>query len=185
MQDSFRQRLVGAIVLICLSVILWPVVFSDKNNPAIDRSSHISPMPEFEKFTVKASPAPQYVPIKRYEPEQEEHSTENSPETINKAIQPEVSRIVEQQAQSSVQGLPVYWALQVASFSQKDKADKLKQQLIALGHKVELRTVHRAGNTVIRVYIGPKLDKNSLESIQQEIDKQFAVKSILLRFTPQ
>lgn len=183
MQDSFRQRLVGAIVLICLSAILWPVVFSEKNNPAIDRTSHIPPIPEFEKFSVKAPPAPQYVPIKRYQPQ----------ETIDPDISEKTDQVAEVlveksehvQSPSSNQGLPVYWALQVASFSQKDKAEKLKQQLIAQGHKVELRTVQSAGNTVVRVYIGPKLEKNTLEKIQQDIDKQFAVKSILLKFTPQ
>ncbi len=58
MNDGFKQRLVGAIVLLSVALILWPVVFSD-SRPDIDQVSQIPPTPAFKKYTVPELVRPQ------------------------------------------------------------------------------------------------------------------------------
>ena len=77
----------------------------------------------------------------------------------------------------------MYWALQVASFRDSDKAKQLKAELIKQGYKVDTRKVQASSGQTIRVYVGPKLDKALLEKDQAKIDSSFKVKSMLVRFS--
>jgi DedD protein len=207
MQGGTRQRLVGALVLVCLSAIIWPILFSEDINPSIDRTSHIPPAPAFQKYSVAAPEKPSDMPaVKHYQAESfmvEPELQDDQASTIKPSVQPSLSKskgtpktadelnpkesttaltITEKPSLNS-DGLPVYWALQLASFRQKSKADNLQKSLLAKGYKVYTRTVQANGATMIRVYVGPKLDKSILLKVQKSIDEQFSVKSMLVRFS--
>ena len=203
MQANIRQRLVGAFVLICLSAILWPVLFSTDINPQLDRTSRIPPAPQFEKFSAESPEKPVKISeVVTYQPDdvadqqplsqiQKQADTvpnqQNAP-AVNKAapVKP-IKKLADKKIQKpeiTEQGLPNYWALQLGSFSQKLKASQLKQALLAKGYKVDTRTVNTANGKMIRVYVGPKLDKSILQRAKPTIDKEFNVQSMLVRFTP-
>ena len=198
MQDGFRQRLVGAVVLICLSLILWPLLFSNEGGISVSRTSQISPAPNFKKFTVAAPSKPVEMPeVKSYKAD-EFTGVSGPPSQLDRVPSSEtkLQESKKQKSKNSVQvspekpalnsdGLPVFWALQVASFSQKEKADSLKTSLLAKGYKVDMRHAKASTGDVIRVFIGPKVDRSSLVKIQKKVDKEFNVKSMLVRFTPQ
>ncbi len=59
MNDILKQRLVGALVLIALGVVFWPVLFVESERGSLDRQSQIEPMPALEDVTI---PAPQPLP---------------------------------------------------------------------------------------------------------------------------
>lgn len=63
MNDILKQRLVGALVLIALGVIFWPVLFVEGERGSLDRATQLEPMPALEDVTI---PAPQ--PIDGVEP---------------------------------------------------------------------------------------------------------------------
>ncbi|MEE4193127.1 MAG: SPOR domain-containing protein [Halieaceae bacterium] len=63
MNDILKQRLVGALVLIALGVIFWPVLFVEGERGSLDRETQLEPMPALEDVTI---PAPQ--PIDGVEP---------------------------------------------------------------------------------------------------------------------
>ncbi|WP_019529881.1 SPOR domain-containing protein [Dasania marina] len=191
MQSGVRQRLVGAFVLICVAAILWPVLFSKSVNPVLDRRSQIPAIPAFEKYEIKKPVKPVNVSeVMRYQPEAADDSLEPEPAKAESKSSPEpqpaantVNNLPQKPAFSE-QGLPVYWTLQLASFSQQEKADKLKQALLAKGYKVDMQTVKTSKGDRVRVYVGPKLDKSVLEKIKPAIDKEFKVKSLLVQFSP-
>ncbi|MCR8921724.1 SPOR domain-containing protein [Dasania sp. GY-MA-18] len=193
MQSGVRQRLVGAFVLICLAAILWPVLFSKNVNPVLDRRSQIPPIPAFEKYEIKEPVKPVNVSeVMHYQAESADDNLKPSSKALAEqsktpaAAQPDASadKSLPQKPSFTEQGLPVYWALQLASFSQQDKADRLKQALLAKGYKVDMQTVKTAKGERIRVYVGPKLDKSVLEKIKPAIDKEFKVQSLLVQFSP-
>ncbi|MGK0442192.1 MAG: DedD protein [Pseudohongiellaceae bacterium] len=195
MQANIRQRMVGAFVLICLSAIFWPVLFSGEINPSIDRSTRIPVAPKFEKFTVQKPQKPINIEdIVKYQPEEVDSAKVASSQTVQSpAAAKAVSRdkkAIKKQAENiqkptfTEQGLPVYWALQLGSFSQKVKAEALKHALLAKGYKVDTRSVKTASGNSIRVYVGPKLDKSILLRAKGVIDKEFKVQSMLVRFSP-
>lgn len=199
MNEGLKQRVVGAIVLVCLGLILWPVLFSESNGPALSRQSQIPPAPEFQKYQIVAAKQPANLkPVSDYTPQPEE-----ALEQISKSASPSAEAAVKSTSVNNTQptstikpvpaatnetlhtdqGLPVYWALQVGSFRDKQKAESLKSKLIKQGYKVDTRTVRTSSGESVRVYVGPKLDKRLLKKDQAKIDSKFKVKSMLVRFS--
>ena len=81
-------------------------------------------------------------------------------------------------------GIPIAWILQVASVSSSQKAEQLRKQLLELGHKAYTKTIQRGDNTLIRVYIGPKFERDKLHEAKEAIDREFRVNSIVARYVP-
>ena len=202
MNESLKQRLVGAVVLVCFGLILWPVLFSESSDTAMSRQSQIPPAPEFEKY--RAVPAKQPAnlkPVSAYKP-QPEQALEQIAKTAGPAAgslsKPVLAKVASKPmlaksdkpslkvagaTELNEQGLPVYWALQVASFLDQEKAQRLRSELIKLGYKVDSRKIRTSSGESIRVYVGPKLDKALLIKEQAKIDSRFDVKSIVVRFS--
>jgi DedD protein len=84
----------------------------------------------------------------------------------------------------NAQGLPDAWVVQVGSFSTKEAANKLRDDLQQDGYKAYVRVVPIGGANISRVYIGPKLDKTQAFSIKMQIDKRLKVNSIVTHFQP-
>ena len=175
MNDGFKQRLVGAIVLLLLALILWPVVFSDPR-PDIDKISQIPVTPTFKKYAVAAPVRPKAIaPISR--PVEQNILAESdqamTAQSAGKSAPPPVI---------DASGLPEAWVLQVASFSLKKNANELKNQLQAKGYKAFTRTVGSGGSLSTRVYIGPRFRKDAFNADKVNIEKEFSVKSLVVRF---
>lgn len=80
--------------------------------------------------------------------------------------------------------IPIAWVLQVASFSHRDKADKLREALIKMGYKADTRVIRSGSAKMVRVGVGPKFNKQSLVEAKTVIDKRFRVKSLIVRYVP-
>ena len=182
MNDGLKQRLVGAVVLLSLALILWPVIFSDPNGPALDRRSQIPPMPAFEKYSV-----PEPVRVQDVEPISRPSMAEQTP-----VIDKPVAKSFEQKSvikpkpkprpKLDKKGLPEAWVLQVASFTQQKNADELTLQLQKKGHKAFARSITTKEGKSTRVYIGPRMTKNAFDKDKKTIDKAYSVTSMVLRF---
>ena len=193
MNDGFKQRLVGAIVLICGALILWPVLFSDTTAPVVDQHTQIPPMPEFKKYEVPEPSRPENVipvadaPVEQEPPVDQAPVSDRAPAQQGRASSADKKAVKAPPKASSTpvldkHGLPQGWSLQVASFSQAGNADELKAKLLKLGYKAYTRTVVTKGGDVVRVYVGPKLSKRAFERDRLAIDKKFGVKSIVVKF---
>lgn len=182
MQQGVRQRLVGAIVLICLALIIWPIIFSGYDDHIVDETSQIPSAPDFETFEVAAPSIPGSMPPKvHYQLEEEPADMAQADTDHETPVTPEVAAPAKA---LSDEGLPYYWVLQLASFQDKDKANAFKDKLIASGYSADIKSVEQGAKTLYRVFIGPKFQKSTLQSIQKEVDKAFSVKSLLLRVAP-
>lgn len=173
MNNRFMQRLVGAIVLVCLALILWPVVFSGPGNKALDKQSQIPPRPVFDEYTV-----PEPDRVVGVEP------VATTPATIPAAVpkQPTVEPESFPEPGLDDRQLPIAWVLQVASFSQQSNAKELMQTLQKSGYKAFTRDVGSKEDRSTRVYIGPSLNKATLDRDRQDIDKAYKVSSMIVRF---
>ena len=81
-------------------------------------------------------------------------------------------------------GIPIAWILQVASVSSKENADELRLGLVNMGYKAYIKKIKTGTSVLLRVYVGPKVERARLEAIQSEIDSQFNVKSMVRRYIP-
>lgn len=177
MNDGFRQRLVGAIVIGCVLLVLWPVLFSDATGPAVDRRTQIPPAPAFERFEV---PTPQPAPA--LDPAPTPATVVEEPAVVE--TQPVAEAAPVPAPSLDEKGLPVSWVLQVASFSSRQNADDLTQALQKKGYKAFNRQIRTGGQEATRVYVGPKISKAAALKEKANIDKAFKLDSMVVQYEP-
>jgi DedD protein len=172
MNDGFKQRLVGAVVLSCLALILWPLVFSSSGQPGVDQRTQIPVRPKVEKYVVaKPSRPTMPAPIAK-SVEQVKKVSQQSQVSSNKREQPILND----------SGLPQSWSLQLGSFSEQKNADELKQALQKKGYKAYTRSVKTTEGKATRVYIGPRLTKSNFDKDKAAIEKAFKLSTIVVHF---
>ena len=98
--------------------------------------------------------------------------------------EPEQQASALERAEFDDQGLPVSWELQIATFSDAERAEEISQLLRDKGHKAYVSPIILDDQRLFRVMIGPKLQKQRLIEIQPAINDYFSVESFIVRFTP-
>ena len=157
MNDGFKQRLVGAVVLVSLLLILWPVVFSDGINPQLDTRTQIPPTPSFEKRIVPEPTRPANIPaiVKPIAgPADKSPIVDDVTKSAKDAAQAPVD--VDDSPSLDKQRLPIAWVLQVASFEKASNANELKERLLKQGHKAFTQSIETKNGSSTRVLVGPR-----------------------------
>ncbi len=201
MRYTLKHRLIGAAVLAAVAVLLLPSFFKEKKDYQVNTKSQIPAPPNLvaEEFkppqpvpNIEPAPAPEtmFVP------------TEAAPEQVVASVssisagQSSVPAIAAKSTAASVhsasvpamplnaQGLPDAWVVQVGSFTTKEAAHKLRDDLQEDGQKAYVRTTTSGSGSISRVYIGPKLDRAQAQAIKEQMDKRLKVKSMVMRFQP-
>ena len=212
MNDILKQRLVGALILVALGVVFWPIIFVQPEGEKTAEMRSIPPPPGVsmdpieapDEVGLRASPeltavddslvveVPQTIDIAGDEAD-EEASMPSPAQTENAVEVPPPSTISDthetrteapEQLVMDSDGVPVAWTLQVATLSSADKANTLRQRLLELNHKAYVSQVRRDGKTLYRVCIGPKFERVQLESLQANINAKFGVTSLVARYIP-
>lgn len=207
MNDILKQRLVGALILLALGVVFWPIIFVEPEErqareqqripapPAIDTSPIEAPSAEglraSPEWAVEDMGAAQDIDI--YATAPAEVTDTDEPAVEPGAVEAEGISTVEtrgtrdeapEQPTLDEQGLPVAWILQVASVSSAGKADELRNRLLAMDEKAYVKKLERGQKNLYRVYIGPNIERAQLERIQADIDQRFGVRSLIVRYAP-
>ena len=190
-----KQRFVGFVVLVAIAVIFWPVVFITPENaddfqlpalemppkPTIEVSERREPtlnkvdQAELPKVPKRQPPISQPVDIVSPSPNMVLIGADDEPDQQWSALE---------RAEFDDQGLPVSWELQIATFSNVERAGKISQLLRDKGHKAYVSPIILDDQRLFRVMIGPKLQKQRLIEIQPAINDYFSVESFIVRFTP-
>jgi DedD protein len=173
LDDGLKQRLVGALVLLALAVIFLPVLFDRDPMAPVERASQIPPAPEVITVTI--------------DPPQELDPPETAPEPETMYVPEEANEVSEapEPPGLAADGTPKAWVLQVASFREKDLAENLRTKLAQLNYEAYTRVVAYKNGMVHRVYVGPKLDKNSLLQQKGTIERDLGLQTLVLPFTPE
>ena len=206
MRYTLKHRLVGAAVLAAIAVLLLPSFFKEKKEYEVNTKSQIPARPTMvaEEFKppqpvpdIEPAPAPEamFVPSETAADQYLADAgsvTSGSGVASSTAKNASSAKPVVSGAQTSAvsamplnhQGLPDAWVVQVGSFVTKEAANKLRDDLQSDGQKAYVRTTTTDGNTISRVYIGPKLDRNQALAVKEEMDKRLKIKSMVMRFQP-
>ena len=190
-----KQRFVGFVVLVAIAVIFWPIVFVTPENAD-----------DFELPAFEMPPKPAVAVSERREPVLDKVDLSILPEMPERQIpivqpvdiaspmpdvalvdadeEPEQQASALERAEFDDQGLPVSWELQIATFSNAERAEEISQLLRDKGHKAYVSPIILDDQRLFRVMIGPKLQKQRLIEIQPAINDYFSVESFIVRFTP-
>jgi DedD protein len=178
--DILKQRLVGALVIIALGVVFWPVVFVDVERQAMDRTSQVPRMPTMKHSRIQA---PQR--LSTVEPVSAAIALHDAPpETVAAAASDTENSTSRPRPRLDDTGLPIAWVLQVVSVSEKEKAEALTQELIDAGYKAYQRPLKRDQATLYRIYVGPVFDRNQLLKMKKQVDSRLKVDAIIARYVP-
>lgn len=211
MNEVLKQRLVGALILVALGVVFWPIIFVEPGEQGGADEARIPPRPQVDTTPVeppdmagvRSSPeikketppekalltlAPKTPPATNSKPVSEEKETvkKTPAPPVKKASAPEKKTRTEPPVKPTLDadGIPVMWILRVASVSSAERADELRKRLLDMGHKAYVKKVKSGGKTLYRVYVGPKAEKAKLEKIQGKVNSEFGVTTLVTRYYP-
>ncbi len=207
MNDILKQRLVGALILVALGVVFWPIIFVEPGDIARDEARRIPARPAVDTTPISAPDKKglrESVKLQsRNELQRQQQAIDNAqriaiaetPATIEKptANAAKVERPKSTKRTRTVapikpaidaEGVPIAWILQVASVSKSEKAEELRKRLLSLGYKAYVKKVKRSGDSLLRVYVGPKFERSKLDNMKARIDREFAVHSMVVRYIP-
>ena len=192
MNDILKQRLVGALILVALGVVFWPIIFLPPDDKTASHPQSIPPLSNAPIEVVgegdlRTSPALAALSDNRGRGER----AETDPAVSSGAVpQSSDSNTIGTRANApeplvmDSDGIPLAWTLQVVTVSSADKAEALRKQLLDMSQKAYIVEVRSNGKKLYRVCIGPRFERVELETLQESINAQFKVNSIVARYIP-
>ncbi|ROO13794.1 cell division protein [Pseudomonas fluorescens] len=211
LDKAYKQRMVGALVLVALAVIFLPMLFSRQDEqrqvtveaPAAPQAPVV---PQVQMETV-AVPEPQTLPQEPV-PTDEEVAEEAAPAApvapapaapimITKPVAPPAvakpipapaqpitsasSKPDSTQSRVDANGLSVSWSVQLASLSSRASAESLQKTLRSQGYNAYIRSADGKN----RVFVGPLIERAEADRLRDLLGRQQNLKGFVVRFQPE
>lgn len=196
----YKQRMVGALVLVALAVIFLPMLFSREDEQRqIQVDAPTAPqmpvMPEVKVEPV-AVPEPQVIAEEPTPPEQEVVTQQAPAAAVAKPVvaapKPPAVTPAQTVAQAPAKldttqkrldpnGLPISWSVQLVSLSNRASADNLQKTLRNQGYNAYVRS----SGGMNRVFVGPLLERAEADRLRDLLGKQQNLKGFVVRFQPE
>ena len=211
LDKAYKQRMVGALVLVALAVIFLPMLFSRQDEqrqvtveaPAAPQAPVV---PQVQMETV-AVPEPQTLPQEPV-PTDEEVAEDTAPVApvapaptapimITKPVAPPaVAKPIPAPAQTitasstkpdttqsrvDANGLSVSWSVQLASLSSRASAESLQKTLRSQGYNAYIRSADGKN----RVFVGPLIERAEADRLRDLLGRQQNLKGFVVRFQPE
>lgn len=193
---QLKQRIVGAIVLVALGVIFIPMVLNrDDNNTGISGSNIPAKPPELEQLASQTPPATPPAPVPPTETRQlvdkdtpplpratDSLAQENSVTENSQPPAPETSKDKPVTPTQTVKTRG--WVVQVASFTDRSKALRLRDRLRKAKFNCFVESVTGKRGTLYRVRVGPVIKREEADRLQTRIARQLKLKGTLVMAHP-
>ena len=203
LDKAYKQRMVGALVLVALAVIFLPMLFSrqdEQRQIQVDAPSapEMPVMPQVQVEPV-AVPEPQVIaeePTPVEQPVvQQQAPAPVAPVVAKPAVaapKPPVVTPAQTVAQAPAKldttqkrvdpnGLPISWSVQLVSLSNRASADNLQKTLRNQGYNAYVRS----SGGMNRVFVGPLLERAEADRLRDLLGKQQNLKGFVVRFQPE
>ncbi len=203
MENSLKQRIVGAVVLIALAVIFLPAILKEKEQqepfiskiPAKPIESLPKELPEevIEKNKKVQQSLDQLEVQEIKQKLNDSNAIENDiKETAESKVETEVkNEIINQDSVEKTTKTigtnfqDAAWIIQIASFSNKDNAVSFVEKLKTAGHKTYRQDIKNDQNKMIyRVYTGPYIRKEDAEKALKKVNQDSKLSGIIMLFDP-
>ena len=202
----YKQRMVGALVLVALAVIFLPMLFTREDEQRqIQVDAPTAPqVPVMPQVQVEPVAVPEPQPIAEEPAPPEEVAQEQvAPAPAAPAPAPVVSKPVAAvkppavtpaqtvaqapakldttQKRVDANGLPVSWSVQLVSLSNRASADNIQKTLRNQGYNAYVRS----SGGMNRVFVGPLLERAEADRLRDMLGKQQNLKGFVVRFQPE
>ncbi|KAF0864059.1 SPOR domain-containing protein [Pseudomonas sp. LD120] len=207
LDNVYKQRMVGALVLVALAVIFLPMLFSREDEqrhvvvevPAVPQVS-VMPRVQVEPVVVPEpqvlpegavpadeSPVPQVAPSMPSAPADapavmSKPAPAPKPAPTPAPAQPVVAAKPDtSQSRVDANGLSISWSVQLASLSTREAAEKLQKTLRSQGYNAYIRSVDGKN----RVFVGPLIERAEADRLRDLLGRQQNLKGFVVRFQPE
>ncbi len=188
LERGLKQRIVGALVLIALAVIFLPMLFTRED--------------ESRQVVVEAPPRPQAPAMPSVEvqptevPELQPGEEDIAPEIVEEgssaaagqpsqpigglpATPPATQPPAEKRLDAN--NLPQSWSVQLASLSNRARAEELQKTLRSQGYNAYIRSF----DGMNRVFVGPVIQRAEADRLRDQLSKQQKLNGFVVRFQPE
>lgn len=208
MEQTLKQRLIGAIVLVSLAVIFIPIILEGPDDEWTPRSHSIPQQPQMDyradmelelpaetSAVEETVAAEEVISAEQVEPDAEQLEPEPARDVVppaapEKAAEP-VKSVPEPAAPPVVKAaVPAEpdtpdlkgWFVQVGSFGQEMNASGLGERLTAAGYQVQLQTVELGTKHAYRVLIGPSTSRAEAEKLAAKLKSGQQLKGMVIEY---
>lgn len=203
MEQTLKQRLIGAIVLVSLAVIFIPIILEGPDDEWTPRSHSIPEQPQMDYRADMELDLPPETP----EAEADETLVEEviSQEPVKSEPQPpaktvmteavpdkahEPVKFAPEPAPPATQAAPAVpvtqslkgWFVQVGSFGQEMNARGLRDRLAAVGFQVQLQDVELGKKHAYRVLVGPSSSRTEAEAQADKLKSGQHLKGMVIEY---
>jgi len=173
--DGLKQRIIGALVLVALAAIFFPLLLNISEERQIDTQTRIPPRPDIQTVEIAEPVRPENIEPAPLPADMFQFG-------VDKPEQGEP--LAAEKSGLNAEGVPRAWLVQVGGFRERKKADAIVNDLKADGYKAFMRAGPSTAGQLYRVFVGPKIEKQRALNQKAAIDKKYQVNSIVVRFEP-
>ncbi|MFT4768969.1 MAG: DedD protein [Glaciecola sp.] len=200
MDNLVKQRLVGALILVALVVVFWPIIFVPGTQKAEDLRVlvpkappvDLTPLPEPDSLGLRSGKKAAAQSVETQDvafPDDEGTSDVERAGLPPRDVTMPVADLNE--ARSTLEspamdadGLPIAYSLQVATMADKARAESLRDELVSAGYKGYVKRMRRDDRVLYRVLVGPRYSRDELLPVKGAVDKTWRVESLIIRYLP-
>ncbi|TQG69748.1 SPOR domain-containing protein [Pseudomonas aeruginosa] len=209
LERGLKQRIVGALVLIALAVIFLPMLFTreDESRQVVVEAPPRPQAPAMPSVEVQPTEVPELQPGE--EDIAPEIVEEGSPAAAGQPSQPigglpatppATQPPAQTQAASpppsqpqppaapppaekrlDANNLPQSWSVQLASLSNRARAEELQKTLRSQGYNAYIRSF----DGMNRVFVGPVIQRAEADRLRDQLSKQQKLNGFVVRFQPE
>ncbi|MFV2060311.1 MAG: SPOR domain-containing protein [Gammaproteobacteria bacterium] len=205
-ESDFKQRMIGAIVLIALGVIFIPILLngeSDDDMPVFGGNiperhksiTNMKPLNLSSKIAPPETNAIETIVVDELSPEiintsknsKKEPAEKTGAESTQptKAVQkkiPQVNQAAIADKNKTTTLKATAWVIQVGSFSSKKNALALRNKLRKKKYHAFVEAVMKQSDVSYRVRVGPEVKKITAETTQKRLKKEMKINGIVMKY---
>ena len=205
LDKAYKQRMVGALVLVALAVIFLPMLFSRQDEQrqikvdaptapqvpvlpqvqvepvAVPQPQVIAQEPMPVEEVVATQPAPTPAPVAAAVAKPPAPAPKAPAVTPAQTVAQAPAKLDTTQKRIDANGLPISWSVQLVSLSNRASADNLQKTLRNQGYNAYVRT----SGGMNRVFVGPLLERAEADRLRDLLGKQQNLKGFVVRFQPE
>lgn len=182
MTKQIKQRIVGAIVLLGLAVIFFPVVFNHSG------SLHEEPIPSQISFDSNLPTASTKMAALKHKLVQQSQTLKQRTHSQGAQKQASVSHIKQvpsthNTAKASIPK-PKAYTIQLATFSQQKHAEKLQKQLHQMGFIAYIHHYKVNQRDFYKLMVGPVIQHKQAQLLLASLTQKTKLKGVIVQYDP-
>jgi len=187
--DGFKQRIIGALIIVSLAVIFLPMMFDEPHEERTRQTIDIPEQPDFPEVRVDRPQRPDAdLDMEPVEPPEAPREPAPQP-TEPQPVEPETQTRAEAEPEPAPEpasetpdsaALEGSYLVQLGSFGSGDNARKLRDRAREAGIQAYVEELTREGETFTRVFAGPFMSRSDAQSAKSDLDERFSLDTLVI-----